>query len=162
MSEIELKGKRLLVVDDEEDILDIIEELLNQCIIDKAKDFNTAKELLDRNRYDAAILDIMGVNGYDLLEITRQKNIPAMMLTAHALSAENFYNSIEKGAYAYVPKDNISEIEFFLKAILLAHHEGKRKLGSWFSRLEPFFEEKFGMYWKERLKQDPEFWKKYM
>ena len=35
-------------------------------------------------------------------------------------------------------------------------------VGRWFQRLEPFFEEKFGPYWKERIKEDPEFWKKHI
>jgi DNA-binding response OmpR family regulator len=158
----ELKGKRILIVDDEPDILGILEEMLDQCVVDKAADFDTARELLQANRYDATILDIMGVNGYELLEIARKKDIPALMLTAHALSPDHFYASLKKGALAYIPKDKILEIESFLVDILEAHQNGSKKLGKWFQRLEPFFEEKFGLYWKERIKEDPEFWKKHI
>ena len=158
----QLEGKRILIVDDEPDILGSLEETLDQCVVDKAEDFDTAKKLLQANRYDAAILDIMGVKGYELLEITRNKDIPALMLTAHALSPDHFYASLEKGALAYIPKDKILEIESFLVDILEAHQKGSKKLGKWFQRLEPFFEEKFGPYWKERLKEDPEFWKKHI
>lgn len=157
-----LKGKRILIVDDEPDILESLEEILDMCTIDKAADFETAKELLGKNTYDAAILDIMGVHGYDLLEITTKKDTPTLMLTAHALDPENFAKSIKKGALAYIPKDKISETDTFLKDILEAHERGIKKLGKWFARLEPFFEEKFGAYWKERIKEDPEFWKKYI
>ena len=158
----QLKGKRILVVDDEPDILGSLEETLDQCQVDKAKDFETAKKLLQTKRYDAAVLDIMGVNGYELLEIAREKDVPALMLTAHALSPDHFYASLKKGALAYVPKDKILEIEGFLVDILEAHQKGNKKLGRWFQRLEPFFEEKFGPYWKERIKEDPEFWKKHI
>ena len=81
-----LKGKKILIVDDEPDILETLEELLDICIIDTAPDFETAKKFLDKNSYDVAILDIMGVRGYDLLELANEKGIPALMLTAHALS----------------------------------------------------------------------------
>ncbi|NIR14268.1 MAG: hypothetical protein GWN86_10085 [Desulfobacterales bacterium] len=84
------------------------------------------------------------------------------MLTAHALDPENFVKSIKKGALAYIPKDKISEIETFLEDILEAHEKGIKKIGKWFARLEPFFVEKFGAYWEKKIKEDPEFWKKYI
>lgn len=157
-----LSGKKILIVDDEPDILETLEDLLDTCVIDKAENFETAKELIERNIYDAAILDIMGVYGYDLLEITTKKDIPTLMLTAHALDPDNFVKSIKKGALAYIPKDKISEIETFLEDILEAHEKGIKKLGKWFARLEPFFVEKFGAYWEKKIKEDPEFWKKYI
>ncbi|RLB23635.1 MAG: response regulator, partial [Deltaproteobacteria bacterium] len=71
-----LKGKRVLIVDDEEDILELLTELLDMCKIDRASTFEEAKELLETNFYDIAVLDIMGVRGYDLLEIANKKDIP--------------------------------------------------------------------------------------
>ncbi len=44
------------------------------------------KKLLDYEHFDMAILDIMGVEGFELLEIAREKEVIAVMLTAHALS----------------------------------------------------------------------------
>lgn len=154
-----LKGKRVLVVDDEPDILKVIEDMLDMCAVDKAADFESAKGLLDANRYDAAILDIMGVSGYDLLDITTEKKIPTLMLTAHSLSPDDFVKSIKRGAHAYVPKEKISDIALFLQDILEANRKGFKRFGKWFSRLEPFFDEKFGYYWKEKIKEDPDFWK---
>lgn len=159
MEEEKLRGKRILVVDDEPDILETLREQLQECAVDTAPGFEEARELLGRNAYDAAILDIMGVKGYDLLGITAEKDIPALMLTAHALSPGNLIRSIKKGALAYVPKEKIHDIRTFLLDVLEAHEKGERGLGKWFSRLEVFFNKKFGEYWKE--KSDPEFWKKY-
>ncbi|MCF8060956.1 MAG: response regulator [Deltaproteobacteria bacterium] len=154
-----LSGKRILIVDDEPDILGSLEDLLDMCEIDRAADYEAAVDLLDRNSYDAAILDIMGVRGYDLLEVTSGKGIPTIMLTAHALSSGDFVKSVETGAQAYVPKDRIAEIATFLSDVLDAAEGRSGKKQRWFDRLEAFFEKKFGPDWRE--KEDPEFWKKY-
>jgi len=68
-----LKGTRILIVDDEEDILDTLTELLDMCKVDRASTFEHAKELLENNIYHVAILDIMGVRGYELLEIAKKE-----------------------------------------------------------------------------------------
>ena len=84
-----LTGKKILIVDDEPDVLDTLIEILDMCLVDAAPDFETAKKFLNKNMYDVAIFDIMGVQGYDLLEISVQKDIPALMFTAHALNADD-------------------------------------------------------------------------
>ncbi len=56
-----LKGKTILVVDDEEDVLETIKDILETSNIDTALDYNTAVEKIFLNKYDLAILDIMGV-----------------------------------------------------------------------------------------------------
>jgi DNA-binding response OmpR family regulator len=68
-----LEGKRILVVDDEPDVLDTLEDLLSMCEVVKASSFEKAKSLLESGPFDFAILDIMGVNGYDLLDIATKK-----------------------------------------------------------------------------------------
>jgi DNA-binding NtrC family response regulator len=154
-----LKGKSILIVDDEPDILESLEELLDMCEIHKAENFETAKSMLESRSFDAVILDIMGVNGYDLLDITTRKKLPTLMLTAHALSTDNFFKSIKGGAQAYVPKDKIAEIAVFLNDILEAWEKGQTRSEKWFARLERFFEKKFGDEWRDQ--EDEEFWKKY-
>jgi DNA-binding NtrC family response regulator len=150
-----LKDKKILIVDDEPDILETLMELLDMCLIDSAPDFETAKKFLSKNTYDAAILDIMGVRGYDLLQITTQKEIPALMLTAHALSPEHLIKSIREGAHSYVPKDKMVDIETYLSDLILAHEKGLKKHGRWFERLKPFFDKQFGPEWRET---DKDFW----
>jgi CheY-like chemotaxis protein len=153
-----LKGKRILVVDDEQDVLDSLMEALEMCIIDTAADFETARGLIDRNVYDAAILDIMGVRGYELLAMTTSKKIPTLILTAHALSPDDLVKSVKGGAKAYVPKEKVPEIDFFLIDLLQPEEKTPGRLGKWFSKLEPFFERTFGPNWKER--SDSDLWKK--
>ena len=91
-----LKGKKILAVDDEQDILDTLVEILNECNVVTATSFESAKEFLETEIYDAAILDIMGVRGFDLLEIATEKKIPALMLTAHGLNPDNLVGSAGK------------------------------------------------------------------
>ena len=72
-NKVTLKGKKILAVDDEPDILESIEEVLENCDVDTAKDFKTAKQLLNSKTYDLVVLDIMGVQGYDLLKSLEKK-----------------------------------------------------------------------------------------
>jgi DNA-binding NtrC family response regulator len=153
-----LEGKRILVVDDEPDILDTLKELLDMCLIDTAPNFETAQKFLKRGSYDAAILDIMGVKGYDLLELAKEKNIPCLMLTAHALSPDNLVKSLKKGAQSYIPKDQMADIGTYLAEIIQARKKGIRKPKKWLERLAPFFEKRFGPEWKAEHK---EFWREY-
>jgi len=62
-----LKGRAILVVDDESDMLGTVEEVLDICLVYKAPDYNSAIQLLLGSTYDIVILDIMGVNGFELL-----------------------------------------------------------------------------------------------
>ncbi len=145
-----LEGKKLLIVDDEPDILESLKETLDMCIIDSASDYDTAHQFLDSNTYDAVILDIMGVRGYDLLYFANQKGIPAIMLTAHALSPDNLIKSVQKGAHAYLPKEKISETDIFLSDVLMEIGNKSRGLGKWFDRLKTYYEKKFGPGWLDK------------
>jgi len=150
-----LRGKRVLIVDDEQDILDFLTELLEICKVDRAASFEEGKALLESNYYHAAVLDIMGVRGYELLEIAKEKEVPALMLTAHALSQDNMKKSFEKGAAYYVPKDEIGKVDIYLADILDAIDKNKNIWAKWYERLSGFCDRRFGPNWKD---DDPEFW----
>ena len=150
-----LKGKKILVVDDERDILETLEELLDNCVIETASTFESASELLKSKVYDAAILDIMGVKGFDLLQIAIDRKIPALMLTAHGLNPDNLVGSIKLGAKSYIPKEKMSEIDIYLKEIFIAQQKGIEKSGNWFARLKSFFDNRFGTGWQNK---DKKFW----
>jgi DNA-binding NtrC family response regulator len=150
-----LKGKKILIVDDEIDVLESLEDLLDECDLETATSYESAKELLESNAYDAAVLDIMGVRGFDLLEIAIEKKIPALMLTAHGLNPDNLVGSIKLGAKSYIPKEKMSEIDIYLKEIFIAREKGIEKSGNWFARLGSFFDKRFGPGWKHK---DKKFW----
>ena len=150
-----LKGKKILIVDDEIDVLESLEDLLDECDLETAASYESAKELLESKVYDAVILDIMGVRGFDLLEIATEKKIPALMLTAHGLNPDNLVGSIKLGAKSYIPKEKMSEIDLYLKEIFIAREKGIEKSGNWFARLGSFFDNRFGPGWKHK---DKKFW----
>ena len=151
-----LKGKRVLIADDEQDILDLLVELLSACMVDPASSFEEAKRLLETEYYDIAVLDIMGIRGFELLEIANKRGIPALMLTAHALSEESLRKSAEEGASYYVPKDEIGKIDVFVADVIEAREKKKNPWVRWYERLGSFFDKKFsGPNWREQQK---EFW----
>ena len=151
-----LKGKKVLIVDDEQDILDLLVQLLSACMVDPASSFEEAKRLLETEYYDIAVLDIMGVRGFELLKIANERKIPALMLTAHALSEESLRKSAEDGASYYVPKDEIGKIDVFVADVIEAREKKKNPWVRWYERLGNFFDKKFsGPNWREQQK---EFW----
>lgn len=147
-----IEGKRILVVDDEPDILESIQDSLEMCHVDTAADFESAERLLNTRSYDIAVLDIMGVNGYGLLALSREKHVPAVMLTAHALSPDNFSRAMQGGARAYLPKDKLAEIDTFLADVLGEKSREPGALGKWFDRVKSYYEAKFGKGWLEEWK----------
>ncbi len=158
MTESYLKGKHILVVDDEEDILETIEDILDESSLDTARDYETASQKIQTQRYDLAILDIMGVNGLKLLEEAVQQGIPAVMLTAHAMNPETLMESIRKGAISYLPKETLVDLDELLNTLLGAHERGEPSWKFLFEKLGTYFDERFGPEWKAK---DQEFWSEF-
>jgi CheY-like chemotaxis protein len=144
-----LAGKRLLIVDDEPDVLDTLADLLSECKITRATDFTQARDLLETQYFDMAILDIMGVNGYELLDICNEKRVIGVMLTAYAMTPEDIKKSYESGAASFVPKEKISDIATYLIDIYEAKEKGKNLWWRWFDRLADYCEKKFGPEWQK-------------
>ncbi len=153
-----LSNKRILIVDDEPDVLESIKELLTMCDVVEATNFEEAKELLEVQYFDMAILDIMGVDGYKLLEIAVERKVLPVMLTAHALSVEDTIKSFKEGAASYIPKEEMANIATYLNDILDAREKGKSFWWRWLDRFASYYDKKFGSDWKT---DDPEFWKKF-
>jgi CheY-like chemotaxis protein len=150
-----LKGKNILAVDDEKDILETIEDILETSHIDGARDYESALEKIRTRQYDLVILDIMGVDGLKLLEETVSKNIPTVMLTAHAVNPETLMESIRKGAIAYLPKEKLVELDDLLEKLLEAHEAGEPPWKLLFDEIGSYFDERFGSDWQEK---DKSFW----
>ena len=151
-----LDGKKVLVVDDEPDILEVVEELLSMCEVVTAPSFERARELLESRQFDLVILDIMGVDGYGLLKLATHKKIPTVMLTAHAWTPDNLVRSIKEGAVSYLPKEELASIIDYLNDLLIARKEGRDPWESWHERMpESYFEKRWGAAWKDT---DRQFW----
>ncbi len=156
-----LNGKRILAVDDETDVLNLVEEEILRdcpsCNVDRADSYESAAEMLKSRFYDVVILDIMGVKGFDLLELAVSRKFPVAMLTAHALSSDALERSIKLGARAYLPKEKMGEIVPFLEDLLnYKYLPGWKRL---LKKLGGFFDSKFGPDWEK--KADLEAWKEW-
>lgn len=153
-----LKDKHILAVDDEADILETIEDILDDARIDLAGDYETASQKIRARKYDLVILDIMGVNGLQLLEEAAERNIPAVMLTAHAISPETLMESIQKGAISYLPKEKLADLDELLEDLIGAYQRGEPPWKKLFDKLGDYFNERFGEGWKEK---DKTFWSEF-
>jgi CheY-like chemotaxis protein len=100
--------KRILIVDDEQDLLDLLSEHFEgRYEIDTATSGASAMERFARQRPDVVFLDINmpGGNGVEVLKLLKQTDpsIPVIMVTANTEIpvAEACLNN---GAMSYVPK----------------------------------------------------------
>jgi DNA-binding NarL/FixJ family response regulator len=155
VEESPLKDKVILAVDDEPDVLETVEEELDMCILHKAQDYDTALQYLLSYTYDVVILDIMGVNGFELLKTAVARDFPAVMLTAHAVTPEALKKSIKLGALSFLPKERITDLKEFLEDVVLG--TGKPLWIKFFDKLGSYFNKRFGPDWKERDKFFKEF-----
>ena len=159
MAESILNGLRILAVDDEPDVLVILqEEILGaapKCKFEKAVTYEEAVKKLESQTYDIVILDIMGVRGFDLLDLAVKRNFRVTMLTAHALTPEALKQSFENKARAYLPKEKLGEIVPFLEDVLKYEYlPGWKRLmeklkGLFDSKFESDWEKKTGLPWQE-------------
>jgi DNA-binding NarL/FixJ family response regulator len=155
-----LKDKIVLIVDDEPDVLTTIEETMDMCIVHKASDYDKGHQLLLSYTYDIVILDIMGVDGFELLKVSVSKGFPTVMLTAHAVTPDALKKSIKLGALFFLPKDKISELQGFLEEVVLG--EGKPIWRKLFHSMENYFKDRFGPDWKEKDRFFKEFEESFM
>jgi CheY-like chemotaxis protein len=159
MTESILNGKRILAVDDEPDVLSTLEEEIvgaaPNCTFEKATTYQEAVKKLESKTYDVVILDIMGVRGFDLLELAVSRNFKVAMLTAHALNPEALKRSFEMKARAYLPKEKLGEVVPFLEDVLKYEYlPGWKRLlekmkGFFDSKFESDWEKNTGLLWRE-------------
>ncbi|MBP1740703.1 MAG: response regulator with CheY-like receiver, AAA-type ATPase, and DNA-binding domain [Deltaproteobacteria bacterium] len=143
-----LQDKLVLVVDDEKDVLDAVAEMLEKCTVHKVSDYETALQHLLSYTYDIVVLDIMGVNGFELLKVAVKRGFPAVMLTAHALTPESLKKSIRLGAVSFLPKERMGDLVEHLEDVVL--EGGKPAWQKLFDKLGDLFNKRFGPDWREK------------
>lgn len=110
----ELYNKKILIVDDEADLLDMLENILRKegfFRIYKAPDFRSANKILHNNKMHCCILDIMlpDGDGFDLIQAIRKaSNIPVIFLTAKG-EGEGRVTGFKLGADDYIVKPFLPE-----------------------------------------------------
>jgi len=117
---------RILIAEDEEPIANLIRINLTragyQCTW--APDGQTAADLMEREKFDLALLDIMlpGINGYELMDYAKACELPVIFLTALG-STEHKVKGLRMGADDYLPKPfEIVELLARVEAVLRRYH----------------------------------------
>lgn len=116
-------GPNILVVDDEKLIVKGIKFSLEQdkMNVDVAYDGEEALKLINENKYDLIVLDVMlpKISGYELCQTVREfSNTPIIMLTAKSEDLDKIMG-LEYGADDYLTKPfNILELKARIKVIL--------------------------------------------
>jgi len=131
------KGLRLLIVDDEEDILEVLEYLLSDFFefIDQASDGDQALELIKANKPDLMVCDQNMPNKTGLELIAHLKNkgieIPTLLLSGY-VSNEVYNECWRCGVYEIITKP--------------VRAESLRASTSWALRMGPTTEGNRGMF----------------
>lgn len=90
-----------------------------------APDGQTAADLMEREKFDLALLDIMlpGINGYELMDYAKACELPVIFLTALG-STEHKVKGLRMGADDYLPKPfEIVELLARVEAVLRRYHK---------------------------------------
>lgn len=118
-----LTEKRILIVDDEEDLCEILQFNLenNGAIADIA---HSAEEALqtDIESYDLILLDVMMgvISGFEMAEKLRQEGVSVPIIFLTAKNTENdMLSGFDLGADDYIPKPfSINEVIARIKAVI--------------------------------------------
>ncbi len=104
-------NKKILVIDDEDDILDFVERVLKDAgfVVYKAKDAKQGLTVLQTEKIELILLDIMlpEMDGWQVMQMLkseeRLKKIPVAMLTAR-VDAYDKIIGLKEGAVDYICK----------------------------------------------------------
>jgi DNA-binding response OmpR family regulator len=120
---METQGKKILIVDDEEHIVELVEMYLTKekLTVVKAADGVEAFERIREDSPDLVVLDIMlpGMDGLDVLrELRKTSQVPVIMLTAKESEVDKVVG-LELGADDYLTKPfSPRELVARVKAVL--------------------------------------------
>jgi DNA-binding response OmpR family regulator len=130
---MDLKGKRILIVDDEEDLCEILQyNLSNEGY--KTDIAHSAEEALKRSpqNYDLLMLDVMmgQMSGFKLADKLRKEmdiNVPVIFLTAKD-TENDILTGFSLGADDYITKPfSVNELTARVKAVLKRSSQGKTR-----------------------------------
>lgn len=120
---------KILIVEDEMMIADLIriglEKVGYQC--ECTFDGQEAADLLEVNRYDLILLDIMlpKINGYELIEYIKEFQIPVIFITAKS-RLEDKVKGLKAGADDYITKPfELAELTARVESVLRRYQKGQ-------------------------------------
>lgn len=103
-------AERILIVDDEPDMLDLLKRIIEDKTnyqVDTTSDSLDVPHILEENAFDLVITDLRmpNLDGLELIDIIRKKDdqIPIIILTAYG-TIESAVEAMQKGAFSYITK----------------------------------------------------------
>lgn len=122
----------ILIAEDEHAIARLIEMTLTRAgyICTVAPDGNTAADLIEKQDFDLALLDIMlpGADGYDLLEYLKPQGVPVIFITAKTTVGDRV-RGLRLGADDYITKPfAVEELMARMETVLRRTGRGGREL----------------------------------
>jgi len=117
-----LNSKRILAVDDDPDLLDVLEEEIlaahPDLKVEKAVTFSQAIEKMIWVNYDAVILDITSSYGFKLLQLAQSRHLHVGLLTTYPVLPGHPRLSTQMAARAFLSKDRLGDVVSFLDKII--------------------------------------------
>ncbi len=115
-------GKRILAVDDDPDLLEVLEEEIlaahPNLKVEKAVTFPQAVEKITWVNYDAVILDITSGYGFKLLQLAQSRHLHVGLLTTYPVLPGHPRLSTQMAARAFLSKDRLGDVVSFLDKIM--------------------------------------------
>lgn len=128
---MELQMIKILIVDDEKTICDLIDINLSAAGYDckTVQDGLKAIELIEKEHFDLVLLDIMlpGADGYDIIEYIKPLNIPVIFITAKD-AVKDRVKGLKLGAEDYLVKpfevvELVARVEVVLRRYNIANKQ---------------------------------------
>ncbi|MDD5612330.1 MAG: sigma-54 dependent transcriptional regulator, partial [Gallionella sp.] len=123
-SQTGIKQSRVLLVDDEPDILELLEMAMLKMglVVDKAGNLREALAKLAAHKYDLCLTDMRmpDGNGLDVLQYINRNNldVPVAVITAHG-NMENAVTALKEGAFDYLAKPlSLEQLRNLVKSAL--------------------------------------------
>ena len=123
---------RILIVDDEKPICDLIDLNLSSAgyHCTAVQDGLEAIDLIEKETFDLVLLDIMlpGADGYDVMEYIRPLGIPVIFITAK-YEVKNRVKGLKLGADDYLVKPfDVVELVARVEAVLRRYNKAEHRL----------------------------------
>ncbi len=125
---------RILIVDDEKPICDLIDLNLSSAgyHCTSVQDGLKAIDLIEKEAFDLVLLDIMlpGADGYDVMEYIRPLGIPVIFITAKH-EVKNRVKGLKLGADDYLVKPfDVVELVARVEAVLRRYNKAEQRLAA--------------------------------
>lgn len=151
-----LEGKRILVVDNEREVLNMLAEALAASQVVTVGNVDDARPLISKESFDLVILDTISANGCDLLQDCRANKLPAAMLTSREVEVTRVNEAMKRGAQSFFPKDEIHRLPETVVDLLERLEERKTHWAKLFRRFGTTFRELWRVV-REEDNQRPKF-----